>query len=29
MGKLEGGIGGLMGILLLVAVFLMTTKPGL
>ena len=28
-GKLEGAIGGLMGILLLVAVFLMTTKPGL
>jgi len=29
MGKLEGGIGGLMGILRLVAVSLMTTKPGL
>ena len=28
-GKLEGGIGALMGVLLLVAVFLMTTKPGL
>jgi predicted integral membrane protein DUF2269 len=29
MGKLEGAIGALLGILLLVAVFLMTTKPGL
>ena len=28
-GKLEGAIGTLMGILLLLAVFLMTTKPGL
>jgi Predicted integral membrane protein (DUF2269) len=28
-GRLEGGIGTLMGILLIVAVYFMTTKPGL
>jgi hypothetical protein len=28
-GKLEGAIGTLMGVLLIVAVYLMATKPGL